>query len=611
MGLLAACSTHDEGTGSSESAETNNADAQQRISGLGKICSLPDGNADFVMLGGRIAALSSCGKADTLGQGGIFDLEDPKFFIALDKTREVRHVRFSEDGAFTYFAAIDRAGGAGSTVVHVRSADGKIQKDIQLFDPASTPDLMGFDVRFSPDGKTAVAYGDGRLAIASLDTDSQKVLPLPSGIAADADVTFSPSGDRLLILSKKDDKQTIYDVSLGEEPEVTESPSWILDGAAGDVTVVPGSFDGKSVVRFDTDPASKDGAGFLSLAHVDGSHIELSKDAHVTSHAAAALVFRGGGNSAYLFPGVAADATTTSLLFYATDTSKTETIATDATNDGQGFARAFTKGLVAYPAKDGVAMFDLNSADDPKLIAKNAENKVYTLVNLAEDGKAAIVETAAGYATIDVATGKETALTLPATNGDCGYDLTQMFMSDGIVNAFGALSTKTNACAAHEKTSPEVFSFDAKGAAKSIKFEKFDPTAKEPKLAFPAVDRATLAQCGLEGDTCAVYIEVPAGREAADTKPAPAPTKPKPTTAGDDDDDSTIDSPDDDGSVVVTKRPKPTNGATTGEAPAVSAPPTTKNVTSAACSSAPGATGSSGFGLAFLLGLVALKRRRR
>ena len=545
LGLIAACSGPSD-AGSNEAAATEEAKAGPYAS-IGEICSV-DGKADLAFVGtdkGMVAFASSCAKDETKGTITLIDLTEGKGYVA-DKVNEGHNVRLAAGGSILYYAAIERTKERATVHVHVHDYKNKREKDIPLFD-ATIADADGllekrianFDVAFSPDAGTAIAYGtdtkadgtaEGRLVVAKLDAkDGEGITDLSVGVAgmtADADVTFAPDGKRAVILSMAGStpraeganlRQNIYDITLDGEPGLTAAPDWAIQKNHGEVVVVPGSFDGTSVLRWGGDAELEGGAGYISIAKVDGTSINLSKDLKVTSHSpvyatdadmhkefnVAAFYASGDANADVIFPGIAApgkhDAEKPSTSIYAAkrDGSAVTPLATDAQKDGAGFVAAASSGVMLYPSVDGIGMIDVATAKS-SVIVKNAldvntgEMESSYIGGLSANGKFALLSSFSTFAAAPEKAGTEKAGTENAGTQNAGTNAPPPSQNAGTENA-GTENAGT-ANAGTENAAP-----DSKIVGKGLLRTFEIATGKLTELKLPMEDKLRVSGA-LDGD---------------------------------------------------------------------------------------------------------------
>lgn len=446
LGLIAACAGPSKGAGSSEAAATEEP-KDGEIGSIEKICAV-NGKADINFVaytdGSMLSFVSSCAKDDAKGTVQMIDMGTGKGYL-VDKANEGHNVRVSSDASILYYAAIERTKDRSTVHVHVKDFKNKREKDIPLFDAAIADAdgllekrIASFDVKFSADNSTAIAYGtdfkadgttEGRLVVAKLDAkDGEGITDLSVGVmgmTADADVTFAPDGKRALVLSMAGStpraeganlRQNIYDIDLSAaDPGLTAVPDWVIQKNHGEVVVVPGSFDGTSVLRWGADSELDGDAGYVSIAKVDGTSINLSKDLKVTSHSpsyatdadmhkpsnVAAFYASADANADVIFPGIAApgkhDAEAPSTYIYAAkrDGSAVTPLAADAQKDGAGFVAATATGVMLYPSVDGVGAIDVATSKSSLLLKNEVTDKgelhASYISGLSDNGKFALI----------------------------------------------------------------------------------------------------------------------------------------------------------------------------------------------------------------------------
>lgn len=545
---------------------------------------------------GKHLAYTLCGEPGGDRRLVLADLATGKR-TSLDPEREIRRARFTPDGRFLYYAVRDRGADVKALRVEVRSLDGTVKKSIPLFSSFGTSVdslVEGFDVRVSPDGKTAVAFGyeslgferrEGRVVVSPLDRDGETVLSSAflAGIDSRADATFSPSGDRLLILSTFQDRPMgigearpmhVYDVTLGDTPRLQEGPAWVYAGGGStSSTVIPGSFDGTRVLRWDPAPAGNGmRVGRLVSVGVAGALVDLSGDAKVVVPGVsyfrdsdmrgmnrAARYASSDPSAPVLFLGLT-DANAKSGTLYARPRDGSAPAATVATNVTplyevpMGVVQVAPSGAALYATPTGLGLFDPAAKKGRDAYATPAGSFASAVAISADAAKALVLLQQKGadgnvaynadrsYAIVDLASGKSAALAPPAGRAltafgpktpdqqpsDCGYDriAQQTFDASGspllLVESFSELTTCKRAY-----SPPEIFHFAADGSFHQGWVMSDLTVASDrrgwadfPRLvSIPGDKRVLGLQCDVEGGGCAVKaVTIP---PAPITPPAP------------------------------------------------------------------------------------------
>lgn len=511
---------------------------------------------------------------------------------AIDDTLDIRRIRFTPDGRFLTYAAVPRTGSVPDLRIHVRSVDGGVDKVIPLYssfriDPVDgngAPAVArllerlveGFGVRVSPDGKTAVAYGfeaaddtrEGRLVVSPLDGPGETVLSrsLSGAISASADVTFSPSSDRVLILTMMSDRaQTVgdprwqksYEVVLGAAPRVSR-PAWVLGGGGSATSfIVPGSFDGARVLRWDSAPdAPRRGMGNLVSAAIDGTSVARSQDAGLLVPRAwysrdsdmrnpdnrVARYATSTPDAPVLFAGYPASGSPKmTMVARARDGSSPGVVLSTELEPSPRSTLQFSlashaSGVMLYPSRNnGFGVFDPATTSVRHVF--DAPPGFLSWPRLvSDDGKKALVvlEVAEGpeprtrrWMMVDLATGASTELappadraltpfgTLPpaAATDVCGYDKVadEAIASGDRVVAIVTHDRARSSCT-RPYAMPELWRFSANGTLENARsLDGFVPIPERgafvdgPRLLTIAGDeRVLLTQCGMARDRCEI-----------------------------------------------------------------------------------------------------------
>ncbi|MBX3231082.1 MAG: hypothetical protein KIT84_37095 [Labilithrix sp.] len=661
---VAGCSADRQDVASDHAAVTEAAEPT-----IANVCSMA--SATFtapdlaVAADGKHVAFTTCAPGGLQQRGMLLDVATG-IARPIDDGAAIHEVGFSDDGRFVHYSAYDRAAGPATFQPHVESTDGAVKKRIVFFEE-SAPEELYFARRIgkaavsvSPDGKTAVASGVerdrwneaniGRVVVAPLDREGQTSLLAAPSMRASA--TWMESGEQVVLTRIVSENQVrMQVVSLGPTPALVDT-SWMAKEGPDRYTIIPGSYDGTRVLRWERDEsdASRD-RGWYVIANADGTTVELSRDSATVARMPRLTntillretAVRGAtwtqvdGKPAVMFPGEATDGGPIDLLVRALDAEegapemRSVVVATDvrAYDPGAGaITPVGTDGAFLYPSTGGIRFADGKGAT--KLVFAT-EREHSTVAAMSEDSARFLVrsfergvlgeEYEPEYTLVDVATANATPLALTTSSAlrpfgplsgdwahaECRHDAANahLFGRDGALFVFAYYGSMSPFCK-REQLAPELLRFGADGRLDGVVsaagLARGDLTKRiraiAPQLHPLDEQRVVVASCGLPGEACAARIlSLPAAGSTATPDPTDTGSE-KPSGSGTPSGDGT--------SEPATERP----GAETSSTEQGSRP-TSPSPESSSCATARGArSGGLGFGLAFLVGLAALRRRR-
>lgn len=360
---------------------------------------------------GKYLAYTLCDTTTMTRQVGVLQEVATGARTTIEEARAAHRMRFTADSRFVYYLSEGRdspPNPANPPRVEVRSIDGAIKKSIPFFSATAetTPEDLSayladdFVVEVAPDGKTAVAFGrqfignrfdannhaQGRLVVSPLDRPGETTLSTPTlrSLGPVATLEFSPTSDSALLTTSMDEspideagglsrkKERAYEIGLGQTSTLLEQPPWAFTGAPGPSLIVPGTFDGKRVIRWDYDPTltEVDGSsrytyGRLVVSGRDGAVINLSLDGRVKSELDAGITdghlsrpahyTRTGDDAPIVFVGTEGRGKDHILFLRPDAATPSVAVAGDLWTDSVVLAR---DGNFLYPTKDTLSAFD-------------------------------------------------------------------------------------------------------------------------------------------------------------------------------------------------------------------------------------------------------------